>query len=478
MEDKKLDVLIFMSDQHSGCDLGYLENSLVETPFLDKLEKSSYVFDNAYTSCPLCVPARTSFLTGQYASNLNVFNNANDFKTSEITLAHLFGASGYDSNLVGRMHFIGGDNYHGFNRRLGYDITSSYWGYGIPDRKDWGAFAPGFCQQKCREVIGEGDSPVMEYDRMVTKEAVDFLSKDSSKPQFTVVGTYGPHFPYVAPKELVEKYKNKLRGKVSLDKDDKLFPLSFIQENVGPDEILEIRAIYYSLVELLDGYVKQVYDAYQDYLKRNNKEGVFIYLSDHGDQVGYRNLFGKQTFFEHSSKIPLLMQFPSRKHKRIQSSVSIMDLAPTLADELGIYEFPHSDGKSFKKLFIEEDDSRVSVSEFYTQKENKIYSGYMLHKNGYKLISYYEFEDDDLLFNLNVDPDEKRNLKEIENEKYNELKSELLKVNKDQKDKIIEFKKEINKMEILNKYGKEHNVFNEFTFKCSFDNKDVDLPYK
>ena len=52
-----------------------------------------------------------------------------------------------------------------------------------------------------------GESPVRYYDDMVLEKALEYLSVAHDKPQCIVVGTFGPHFPYVADKELYEKYK-------------------------------------------------------------------------------------------------------------------------------------------------------------------------------------------------------------------------------------------------------------------------------
>ena len=57
------DILIFMSDQHSPCYSGWLGGN-VDTPNLDALAADGVRFDNAYTACPLCVPARMAMMSG------------------------------------------------------------------------------------------------------------------------------------------------------------------------------------------------------------------------------------------------------------------------------------------------------------------------------------------------------------------------------------------------------------------------------
>jgi choline-sulfatase len=56
------DILIYMSDQHGGPFSGFMGDPVVRTPNLDRIAQTATVFAQAYTSCPLCVPARASLL--------------------------------------------------------------------------------------------------------------------------------------------------------------------------------------------------------------------------------------------------------------------------------------------------------------------------------------------------------------------------------------------------------------------------------
>ncbi|HHV11633.1 MAG TPA: hypothetical protein GXX75_15275 [Clostridiales bacterium] len=56
----------------------------------------------------------------------------------------------------------------------------------------------------------------------------------------------------------------------------------------------------------MDNNIGIVFNKWQEYLERRNRQGLFIYLSDHGDQNGERGLYGKKTPVEASTRIPLL----------------------------------------------------------------------------------------------------------------------------------------------------------------------------
>ncbi len=162
------------------------------------------------------------------------------------------------------------------------------------------------------------------------------------------VGTYGPHPPYVAPRELYGCYLDK----VSLPEEtfayaDHPAPEGRIMRERDPEVVRAARAAYYGLVEFEDQQVGKVYDAYQAYLKRTGREVIFVYVSDHGEQIGYRGYFGKSTFYDASSHIPMLFIGDGiQKGRRLHGAASLMDLGPTLCELTGASPVPKADGVS------------------------------------------------------------------------------------------------------------------------------------
>jgi len=424
---KKPDILIFLSDQHSGLNLASAGDTLVRTPNLEQIAKSGTSFDVAYTSCPLCVPSRVSMLTGQLPSKTGIYTNKGAIAEDQATFIHSIAAEGYETVLCGRMHFVGDDQRHGFTKRLVGDICPLYWGTPGHDREDLGAFKGSLAVKYCLNVIGKGTSPVLEYDNAVIEAALDYLNQPHDKPQLIVVGTYAPHFPYVAPPELFDYYRERVKLPSSMDNElNYHHPLMAAKEMKAEKEtILNARAAYYGMIENMDRQIGCVREAWQEYLLKNDRKGIFIYLSDHGDQIGERNLFGKQTFFEGSSKIPLIFEGDGIKaDQRIQSPASIMDLGPTLCDIIGATVPPEQDGISLINQIIkgEELNERHVYSEYIEKdKSGNFIPGRMVRKGPWKLISYAFHEQYDLLFNVEKDPGEFCNLIE----QYPELVKEL-----------------------------------------------------
>ena len=111
------DILLVMSDQHSWAYTGFA-GSAVDTPNMERIAGEGWLWERCYCNAPLCVPSRMSFLSGLLPSELGIFNNDTTLPIDMPTIAHDLGAMGYQTALIGRMHFKGDDQNHGFGRLL------------------------------------------------------------------------------------------------------------------------------------------------------------------------------------------------------------------------------------------------------------------------------------------------------------------------------------------------------------------------
>ena len=117
MAEKRPNILVLMSDQHSKRQLGCYGDPLVRTPNLDRLAYEGMQFDNAYCPSPVCVPSRMSFMTGRTPTSNRVWTNQAVLNSGIPTWAHTLTNAGYETALIGRMHFVGPDQRHGFEKR-------------------------------------------------------------------------------------------------------------------------------------------------------------------------------------------------------------------------------------------------------------------------------------------------------------------------------------------------------------------------
>jgi choline-sulfatase len=110
-------VLLLVSDQHNPHVSGFGGDPVASTPALDGLAASGVSFANAFCQAPVCTPSRMSFLTGLHVSSIGCYNNHWALFPEHRTFAHHFAGAGYETCLVGKMHFGGADQMHGFQHR-------------------------------------------------------------------------------------------------------------------------------------------------------------------------------------------------------------------------------------------------------------------------------------------------------------------------------------------------------------------------
>jgi choline-sulfatase len=384
-------------------------------------------------------------LTGQLPSHTGIYTNGGVIPSDQATFLHSLGAAGYETVLCGRMHFKGPDQRHGFTRRIMGDITpvanTTYRDWG----EELGAYAGGkLGMGGCVDILGGGNSPVLEYDRAVVAAALDYLADEHEKPQCIVVGTYGPHFPYVAPPELYREYRDQVEVPASWwDEGDarhpmtekkkqrmRVCPTTGEKKEVVEDDVLAARAAYFGMITQLDRQIGEVRDAWESYLEKNRREGVFIYSSDHGDTCGEHGIFGKQTFFEGSAAIPMIFE-GSRvpAGETVTSPASIMDIGPTLCEIADATAPPAQDGQSLLACFDGRNgqQDRLVLSEWIEGHENALAPGRMIRRGRWKYVSFAHADCTGLLFDVEGDPAEVNDVAEEHPDVVRELDARLTK---------------------------------------------------
>src|SRR5699024_5596994 len=118
MTSTRPNIVLIQADQMAAQALGAYGDHAARTPHMDRLAAEGAVYDRAYCNTPLCSPSRASMMTGQMPSDLGCYDNGDDFAASVPTFAHRLRTAGYHTALVGRMHFIGPDQHHGFEQRM------------------------------------------------------------------------------------------------------------------------------------------------------------------------------------------------------------------------------------------------------------------------------------------------------------------------------------------------------------------------
>ncbi|MGN0994113.1 MAG: sulfatase-like hydrolase/transferase [Butyricicoccus sp.] len=401
---KKPDILLFLSDQHTGTVLGCAGDPVIRTPHLDALAADGVRLANAYTPYALCVPARASLLTGKMPYDTGVYLNGDCFNSHTPTFLHAFAAAGYETVLIGRMHFIGDDQSHGFTRRLVGDFCPNLWGRDHMHRAELGSYQGTNAEPGCLRKLGAAaDSPVLEYDRAVLQAAEEYLSRPSEKPQLIVVGTYAPHFPYAAPAELVDYYRPRVPMPASAGGATRFPHAQYAHKEQYPDSdtAREARACYYAMVEQVDEQAGRLHALW----KQRQGEKLFVYLSDHGDMLGEHDQFGKKCPFENAVRVPAIFcgdHIP--RGSVIETPTSLVDIGTTLCAYAGIAPPPAACGLDVFDLPA----NRAVQGEMLLdvpQQDDPVYCR-MVRRGPFKLVCYAGHPEWDTLFHLPSDPQE------------------------------------------------------------------------
>lgn len=402
-------IVLVMTDQHAARCLGSMGDPAAQTPNLDQLAAQGTVFSNTYCPSPLCVPSRMAFLTGLEPHQSDVLTNDDFLPSDTPTLAHALGAAGYDCRLVGRMHFYGPDQLHGFAQRPIGDIGPGWPGAKPPDigplteaRGNHGSQVRG---------SGRGETSYQAYDAAVAEcglKTLDELARNrdaTGRPFFALISLFCPHPPYIAlPEDYGAVADSVTPPRLQAPKTRHPTLAEWAEaggvEQIGAEAAIRARAAYYGLVRMIDRLAGQMISAVAE-----RDDTVVIYTSDHGEAMGERGLWWKSTFYDESAKVPLILAGPGIAEGRVDERVtSLFDLSATLLDIGGADPLPGQVGRSF--LTDEPWDDRA-VSSYYGGLMNirtKALQHRMLRRGDHKLCVYNGHTPQ--LFDLGTDPDE------------------------------------------------------------------------
>ena len=443
MENKKENppnIIWIQSDQHNPAVIGAYGDKVVETPNLDKLAENGTIIKNAYCASPICVPSRMSSITGRFPHETQVWTNDQTLNSAFPTVAHSLGSVGYNPIQIGRMHFNGIDQYHGFAKRFVGDHSPNY--PGSPRQVDHGVLSgTAGPNRSSLEKSGKGQNAYEVHDEEVAERTDSILNDirktniEKKSPLYISIGLMLPHQPFVAREKDFAKYEGKVPlPTVPAESLEKCHPyIKWWRERTGinsvtEEEILRARTAYWALCDRTDALIGNILSS----LKKNNllDNSIIIYTSDHGEQVGERGLWWKQTFYENSVKVPAIISWPEKlpKGQILDNVINQFDINSTLLDIAGAPQLPRSHGQSmlsmlnnngekwentaFSEYCMDDSDTSRSFSANLGGIDIHAKSGgvqnRMLRKDNWKL-NYYNGYDPEL-FDLQEDPLETNNL--------------------------------------------------------------------
>jgi len=366
-DNDRPNILVIMSDQHSKHFLGCYGNQLVRTPNLDRLGEEGMRFDNAYCPAPLCVPSRMSFLTSRTPSANEVWDNNHILSSGIPSWATVLTVAGYETSLIGRMHFCGPDQRHGFEHRPVGEASAGPVGMTRKGGPAWTRFS-GNTSGQCREAVevaGRGHTHYQWADEERTRVAVRWLKDKAGggrrRPFAAVLGYVLPHCPFVAPKPLFDYYYER----VDIPPVEQRQPATIrrwrdirgvLDPPLGEERVRVARAAYYGLCEHIDSLIGQVLDTLEE--TGLSRDTLVIYTSDHGEMAGDHGCWWKSNYYEGSVGVPLIARWPGvvRASTDSQAICNLLDIGPTLAHAGGT-EIPYPvHGRSLYKVLTDGHD--------------------------------------------------------------------------------------------------------------------------
>jgi uncharacterized sulfatase len=435
-------IVFIMTDTQGANVVGCYGRPEMRTPRIDQLAGEGIRFDRAYTTCPLCTPARAGLFTGLYPHQAGAWTNHLPIGDNIKTIGQRFKDQGYNTAYTGKWHLDGHDY-------LGTGICPDGWDpqYWYDGRNHLESLEPGHgiiwrSKLNTYEQIKEfGVTPEFTWAHQVSNRAIDFIEKNANKdaPFLAVVSYDEPHGPFTCPAEYIEPF---------LDFEYDIGPAAYDDLSDKPehhrawaDSILNKplhvngkikKPLYFGCNSFVDHEIGRVLDAIDNNAKDNT---VVIFTSDHGGMLGAHQLAHKgPLMYEEINRIPLIVRVTGNKQAGCVDPhpVSHIDLMPTMMDMAGMKPVPFLDGKSICKrldnpgsvpddpVFIEYNQFEVGLDRVGGfQPIRGVVRGNM--KMGLNLL-----DKTDELYDLEKDPHEMNNL--INDPEYAEAAKELHKV--------------------------------------------------
>ncbi len=433
--------VLFISVDDWNDRVGCMGDSVVQTPNLDRLAEMGMLFTNAHCSAPICNPSRASLMTGLMPSTTGIYNNAQPVFAEFPDLVSI------PKHFRNNEYIVegGGKTYHeqiGFNNP---DDWNFYFLWDEANRENgwWGHYSyPPAPQPDIRPTNPLAESTVRNFDwaaldvpdswmpdHKVASWARYFLSRKHDRPFFLATGIFKPHIPWFVPKEFFDLYDIESIKRPPYKEDDledlpKPGKERALDSRSGHDLVVEldlweeaIRA-YYASISHSDRQLGRILDGLlnSEYLDNT----IIILWSDHGYHLGEKDHWHKNTLWERSTRVPLIVVAPgiTKPGSVCNKPVSLLDLYPTLIELCNLPSKPELDGHSIVPL-LNNPEAEWEHAAITTHGKNN----HAIRTEQFRYIRYDDGSEE--LYDHATDPNEWTNLADVD--EYKEIKSDLSK---------------------------------------------------
>jgi arylsulfatase A-like enzyme len=378
-------LLFIVADSWRGPAVPSAGDPNLVAPNLARLAREGAYCSRAYTTYPVCCPARSAILTGRFPHAAGVTRNHSLLPMEQITMSAMMKNSGYRTGYIGKWHLDGGEN-PGFvppARRRGFD----YWAaYNVMHQH----FDTVYFRDDPVPLHAQGFEPDFQ-----TGLAIEFLRQNSHQPFYLYVSFVAPHSPYTPPARHATYHPSALR----------------LRANVPTNAEQQTRkdlAGYYGLCSAVDENIGRLLAELQNL--RIADDTIVVFTSDHGTMLGSHGLDEIDRPYEEATNIPLLLRYPRRIRAgtTVDALISNVDFAPTLLTLCGAKPPKAMQGIDLTSL-LTTGRGRSRESIFAEGSLGQPQEWRMIVRGRSKLVVDAAFQPT-FLFNLAEDPYEERNL--------------------------------------------------------------------
>ena len=445
---KRPNVLFIAVDDLNDWE-GALGHPLAKTPNMDRLFKKGVLFTNAHCSQAVCNASRNSVLSGLHPSSSGWYGSTKIMRASydEVMrdhkmMPHFFRDHGYYTMTAGKIYHQGASDFP--------KLTDKFWDEIAPKQKVKGKLLergdgykgkmfypfPKNGSQMSRQLgkdyddgnslcwgaLDRDDMPDGKmYDEMIADWATKKLQQQYEKPFFMAVGFVRPHLPFTAPREFFDLYDIDNISIPDVPADEmadipmmgKAIAYGRLKggdhhavQKISDEYWREMLYGYLACVSFVDAQVGKVVDALEQ--SEHNENTIVVLWSDHGQHLGEKRHWRKQSLWEEATRVPLFFKLPGADGPRAENAevVSLLDIYPTLVELCGLPKSDRLEGESLVSLMNDPDVARSKpvLSSWY-------YGNLAVRSNRWRYIRYRDGSGE--LYDHQHDPDEHHNLIDV-----------------------------------------------------------------
>ncbi len=383
-------IIFILSDDQRADSVGFMGDSIVQTPNLDRLASEGHIFDQAFVTSAICTPSRACYMLGQYERKHGLnFNSGSSIAPQAWAKSYpvLLRENGYFTGYIGKNHLPIGEK--GYFTGL-MDRSFDFWYAGHHHitfySKEWHEIFDNAKADTQIEIVTEGALAFLAPDsnEAFMENAVQFLNRRPDNQPFCL--SIALNLPHGAGASRMEQrptddelYKSAYRDQQdTLPLPEHYIPNSEITEPKLPADVLltQLRQPNYDYVNTpetlrerriremqaitgIDRMIGSLREQLEELEIADNT--VIIYASDHGILNGEHGLGGKSLCYETCMQIPFIVYDPrlpkSQRGKRLEQLALSIDVAPTILSMAGIEIADTMQGSDLSPLLQGETDS-------------------------------------------------------------------------------------------------------------------------